>query len=103
MRMSQRVPVDPVLPKGFFATPNEQRPASHAKWWFWPFVKTCPNEAWPGGVRYDVYCLDGGAWDRPTARGWFGTLEEALRFALELRKALVEDFGTERPLEAMED
>lgn len=34
--------------------------------------------AWPQGVRYDVLCLDGGAWDRPSSWGMFGTLAEAL-------------------------
>ncbi len=35
-------------------------------------------KAWPSGVRYDVRCLDGGAWDRSTNWGVFATLEEAL-------------------------
>lgn len=34
--------------------------------------------AWPSGVRYEVHCLDGGAWDRPTQWGMFATLDEAL-------------------------
>lgn len=38
-------------------------------------------EAWPSGVRYDVRCLDGGAWDRSTSWGMFGTLAEALNCA----------------------
>jgi hypothetical protein len=82
------IPVDPVLPKGFYSTPNERRPASHRRWWYQPFVKTCLNEAWPSGIRFDVYCLDGGAWDRPTARGWFGTLEEAIHCARGLQEAM---------------
>ncbi|MDG4868620.1 hypothetical protein P8631_11470 (plasmid) [Guyparkeria sp. 1SP6A2] len=41
-------------------------------------------EAWPEGVRYDVHCLDGGAWDRPTSRGMFPTLHEAIARALAL-------------------
>jgi hypothetical protein len=35
-------------------------------------------EAWPSGTRYDVNCLDGGAWDRSTGWGQFATLDEAL-------------------------
>lgn len=35
-------------------------------------------DAWPTGVRYDVRCLDGGAWDRSTCWGMFASLEEAL-------------------------
>ncbi|OCL89600.1 hypothetical protein N3114_12545 (plasmid) [Aliarcobacter butzleri] len=36
-------------------------------------------EAWPSGIRYDVYVLDGMAWDRPTGKGKFGSLEESLK------------------------
>jgi hypothetical protein len=32
---------------------------------------------YPSGTAYRVHCLDGGAWDRPTSWGSFGTLEEA--------------------------
>jgi len=35
-------------------------------------------DAWPSGIRYDVYILDGGAWDRPSAKDKVGSLEEAL-------------------------
>lgn len=39
------------------------------------------RQAWfksfPSGTAYRVHCLDGGAWDRPTSWGAFGTLEEA--------------------------
>ncbi len=35
-------------------------------------------KAFPHGVRYDVRCLDGGAWDRSTGWGFFGTIREAL-------------------------
>ncbi len=38
-------------------------------------------EAWPGGTRYEVRCLDGGAWDRSTSWGMFGSLDEAMRCA----------------------
>jgi hypothetical protein len=35
--------------------------------------------AWPSGTSHTVDCLDGGAWDRPSVWGVFGTLEEALK------------------------
>jgi hypothetical protein len=35
-------------------------------------------EAWRSGIRYEVRCLDGGAWDRSTSWGMFPTLDEAL-------------------------
>ncbi len=38
-------------------------------------------ESWPSGVRYDVRCLDGGAWDRSTWWGSFATLDEAIACA----------------------
>ena len=77
------IPVNPVLPKHFWDMDNALRPASHAKWWGVPFIRTVPHELWPQGVRFDTHCLDGGAWDRPTAWGKFATLEEAIRCALE--------------------
>lgn len=36
-------------------------------------------EAWPSGKSYEVRCLDGGAWDRSTSWGMFGTLADALQ------------------------
>lgn len=36
-------------------------------------------EAYPEGIRYEVRCLDGGAWDRSTMWGMVGSLEEAMQ------------------------
>ena len=104
--------IDPRLPSGFDNTANESRPSSHQKWWFRPFINTetvqemdelCARrsdeyaeagrkqwqearqewlQSWPSGTRYDVRCLDGGAWDRSTNWGSFATLEEALHCVL---------------------
>jgi hypothetical protein len=38
-------------------------------------------EAFPTGFRFDVRCLDGGAWDRSTNRGSYASFEEALEVA----------------------
>ena len=35
-------------------------------------------KGWPEGKRYEVRCLDGGAWDRPTCWGMFPSLDLAL-------------------------
>jgi hypothetical protein len=82
------VPIDPVLPPRFDDTPNDSRPRSHQVWWRVPFVQRCTMERtaeclanWPSGTRYDVRCLDGGAWDRPTWWGSFATLDEAIACA----------------------
>lgn len=32
----------------------------------------------PSGTKYMVFCLDGGAWDRPSMWGTFPTLEQAI-------------------------
>jgi hypothetical protein len=86
------IPVNPVLPKQFYGTDNQKR--RNSPWWFVLYVRIypCPYEegseylakwleAWPSGNRFDTYCLDGGAWDRPTTWGKFGTLEEAIACA----------------------
>ena len=44
------------------------------------------NRKWVEGVRYDVRCLTGGAWDRPSMLGNFSTLDEALALAKEKPK-----------------
>jgi hypothetical protein len=94
-RTTGDIPVNPNLPRNFENTPNERRPASHQRWWGRPFIvslsweqrnRTSADrdkwfEAWPGGTRYDVRCLDGGAWDRSTWWGAFATLEEAIECA----------------------
>jgi hypothetical protein len=88
------VPIDPVLPPRFDETPNVARPRTHQVWWRLPFIVTCSCdethppavranwlESWPNGTRYDVRCLDGGAWDRSTWWGSFATLIEAIERA----------------------
>ena len=105
------VPVNPRLPARFNDTPNEDRPDSQRKFWHQPYIQTetvedldrmyaertdayadagrerwkaaRPQwmEAWPTGTRYEVRCLDGGAWDRSTSWGMFATLAEAVACA----------------------
>lgn len=102
--------INPVLPKDFDNTSNDVRPTGHLKFWGLPYIETYTDsdvdpashtdeyadkrrahwadsgraewfKAWPSGWRYDVHCLDGGAWDRPTSWGCFATLAEALECA----------------------
>jgi hypothetical protein len=94
----RKVPINPRLPARFDETPNESRPRSHMRWWNRPYIVTTSWEQmcwptateedrtrwfrrWPSGTRYDVRCLDGGAWDRSTCWGMYATLEEALEVA----------------------
>ncbi len=58
------LPMDPELPPDFYNTPNEDRPESEiADWWERPYA--CSRE----DGSFEVCCLDGGAWDRPTFYG----------------------------------
>lgn len=112
MAKSLRVPFNPKLPARFDCTPNEERPVSHRRWWNRPYIvtetideldrvyaeRTDPfaDEArafwaqsraewldrWPAGIRFEVRCLDGGAWDRSTSWGFFATFTEAVSAAL---------------------
>ena len=47
---------------------NNRRSDELKKWFEW----------YPDGYRYDVRCLDGGAWDRSTSIGHYSNLEDAL-------------------------
>jgi len=42
-------------------------------------------KTWRTGFRYEVRCLDGGAWDRSTNYGMFATFKEALGVAKQLK------------------
>jgi hypothetical protein len=78
-RLVDGVLIDPEIPPGFWSTPMEKRPASHLEFWEKAFVLTVPHLFPP---RFDVYCLDGGAWQNPTCWGRFSALEDAIRCAL---------------------
>ena len=85
--MIDGIPVCPALPAAFSHTDNEKRPKAHRLWWDTPYIEIYLGtdqewlKSWPSGARYDVRCLDGGAWDRPTSWGMFGTLPEAIACA----------------------
>jgi len=77
--------VDPVIPNEFWSfVPIANRPEGHLKWLGKPFILTVANPHFPGGNRFDVYCLEaGGTSDRPALWGMFGSLEEAIQRAKE--------------------
>lgn len=101
-KVIEGVIIDPVLRPGFDDTPHEDRcELEEADWWGRPYIETYSFERmfgqlageareaarvswfarWPEGNRYDLRCLDGGAWDRSTNRGAFATLPEAIAAA----------------------
>ena len=71
------IPLDPVLPPGFDNTPNEERTEKELEtWWERPFIQTSDDG------KFDVRCLDGGAWDRPTWYCTADTVEDAIRLGM---------------------
>lgn len=69
------LPIDPVLPDSFYDTPNEDRPSAELDlWWDRPYLVTCD-------AGFDVRCLDGGAWDRPTFYGVAPDMGSAIAMA----------------------
>ena len=74
--MPNRIPLDPVLPKNFDCTPNEKRSKAQLDaWWDHPY----------GVTEHDgkivVYCLNGGAWDRPSVLGLADNYDDACELA----------------------
>ena len=82
-------PLDPVLRPGFDNTPNEERSEKELEtWWERPFIVTRQEG------KFDVYCLDGGAWDRTT---WYCTADsvaEAVRLGKEKLLSVRENRNT---------
>ncbi len=74
--MPARIPLDPVLPKNFDCTPNEKRSKAQLDaWWDHPYGVTQP------GGKIVVYCLNGGAWDRPSVLCLADNYDEACELA----------------------
>ena len=72
----QALPIDPDLPEGFYHTPNDDRPEDEIDaWWDRPYLVTRKD------AGFDVRCLDGGAWDRPTFYGVANSVTEAEELA----------------------
>lgn len=97
MTMVDFLRIDPELPDNFFQTPNDDRSRRELdEWWDRPFAMTSPDKA-----TLTVYCLDGGAWDRPT---WYGEASDALdavRLAVQKLKRWRE--MRSRPIASLED
>jgi len=70
------IPIDPKLRKGFYDTRNEDRSKREIdKWWDTPYAVSAPDGS------FDVRCLDGGAWDRPTFYGRAPDMTAAVELA----------------------
>ncbi|QST57585.1 DNA-binding protein [Escherichia albertii] len=74
--MSNRIPLDPVLPENFDDTPNDERPKDQLDaWWDHPYGITQPDG------KIIVRCLNGGAWDRSSVLGVADNYDEACELA----------------------
>ena len=74
--MPNCIPLDPKLPANFDITPNEKRSKAQLDaWWDRPYGITTND----GQIL--VYCLNGGAWDRPTCFGKASNYYEACELA----------------------
>ncbi|MEG2568523.1 MAG: hypothetical protein RSA84_20185 [Acinetobacter sp.] len=73
--MANCIPLDPKLPANFDITPNDKRSKNQLDtWWDHPYCITHDG-------AFLVYCLNGGAWDRPTLFGKANTYDEACELA----------------------
>lgn len=100
----------------WYAARNDECADDQRTWWA-STGRAQWLKSWPGGCSYSVRCLDGGAWDRSTCWGIFGSLDEALARAgnhgnacylgaLELLReylSLNGDYATSKPPEAWVD
>jgi hypothetical protein len=69
--------INPVLPDNFWAEPLENRTSEHMRHWEnMPFILSDDG-------FYQIHCLDGGAWDRPSLMGGFDSLDKAVEFIVE--------------------
>ncbi len=117
MARLKKIQTNPALPAYFDSTPHHER-TNHdlIKWWGRPFIRTVSADQlfpeqrhaqfkaeflshYPDGVRYDVRCLDGGAWDRSTAIAACKTPAEAMAVALHYTPLYrtYEDYQRENP------
>ncbi|MCZ8963440.1 DNA-binding protein (plasmid) [Escherichia albertii] len=74
--MSNRIPLDPVLPENFDDIPNDERDKAQLDaWWDHPYGITQPDG------KIIVRCLNGGAWDRSSVLGVADNYDEACELA----------------------
>ena len=70
--------INPILPDDFNITPLHARAEEHMKHWYqMPFVQLQDNGF------YEVLCLDTDSWDRPSIKGSFDTLDQAIDYIID--------------------
>lgn len=70
--------VNPVLSDGFDDTPNDSRDPQETEDWFGlPYVVG-------SGDVWHIRCLDGGAWDRSSLKGFAETMDSAIDEVLKM-------------------
>ena len=83
----ENILINPELPEGFYITDLSERGSLELDMWMnRSYVVAEKHEAFASGIRYSVWCLDGGSWDRPTSYGHYHDIDSAIIRAKELCK-----------------
>lgn len=70
--------INPKLPEDFYIRDiSDREPLELSVWMNRAYILAEKHEAFASGIRYSVWCLDGGAWDRPTSFGHYHDLDSA--------------------------
>ncbi len=67
--------LNPDLPSDMFHLSDERLDVVRKEWGCFPFIESSVNSL--GETVFTIWCLDGGAWDRPTWWGCGESLPEA--------------------------
>src|SRR5690554_6496175 len=79
--------INPQLPEDFYLSDiSDREPLELSMWMNRFYVKAEKHEAFTSGTRYSLWCLDGGAWDRPTSYGHYHDFDSAIIEAKKLCK-----------------
>jgi len=78
--------IDPVVPEEFYEMDVQDMPEKVIEEWFnKPYIQS------RGEGCFAVLCLDGGAWDRPTVKGFYNSIEEAQNSINPIKSLLEKD------------
>ena len=77
------IAINPMIRENFNSTDNREI-GELLSWWINPFIVS--KELSTKKIKYDVRILNGGAWDRSSFKESYDNLEDAVEFALSIRK-----------------
>ena len=87
---------NPKLSNDFYCIPNQDRDVEELNnWWDVSYIV---SHTYNNQVSYILYCLDGGAWDRPTRKGDYNDFQDALNNAQALNNIESKELNRYRTL-----